>query len=104
MANASNAKTTATDASKLAASAAKSFEENTERLKELAATVTESNKANTLAAIENYEEAAKRFFEAQREIVGANQVEWVKETSATQLQFGEEVSNAWIKAARKLIK
>lgn len=79
-------------------------EENTERMKEFNSAVLDSSKAGSRMAIDNYERAAKSFFEMQRQLVSASRVEWVKQTSNTQIQFAEEVTNAWVKAARDLLK
>lgn len=91
-------------ATKIAEDAAKRFEDNTERLKEFNTAVTESSKAGSRVVIDNYENAAKSFFALQRQVVGSSDVEWVKTTSTTQIQFAEDVADAWLKAARKLLK
>ncbi|NUL48360.1 hypothetical protein F7P69_24580 [Cellulosimicrobium funkei] len=91
-------------ASKMAEEATKRFEENTERVKEFNSAVTETAKSNSRVVIDNYEKAAKSFFQMQRQIAGTSQVEWVKDTSSTQIQFAEEVADAWVKAARQLLK
>lgn len=91
-------------ASKMAEEATKRFEENTERVKEFNSAVTETAKSNSRVVIDNYEKAAKSFFQMQRQIAGNSQVEWVKDTSSTQIQFAEEVADAWVKAARQLLK
>lgn len=91
-------------ASKLAEEATKRFEENTERVKEFNTAVTESTKANSRVVLDTYEKAAKSFFDVQRQLAGASQVDWIKNTSNTQIQFAEEVAGAWVKAARELLK
>lgn len=91
-------------ANRMAEEATKRFEENTERAKEFNSAVTETAKSNSRAVIDNYEKAAKSFFQMQRQIAGNSQVEWVKDTSSTQIQFAEEVADAWVKAARQLLK
>lgn len=105
MAATTNATTNANQtATKMAEEATKRFEENTERVKEFNSAAAESSKAGTRVVVDNYEKAAKSIFEMQRELAGTSQVEWVKNTSNTQIQFAEEVTNAWVKAARQLIK
>lgn len=91
-------------ANKMAEEATKRFEENTERVKEFNSAVGETAKVNSRLVIDNYEKAAKSFFQMQRQLAGNSQVEWVKETSSTQIQFAEEVADAWVKAARQLLK
>lgn len=92
------------NAQKITDETTKRLEENAERMKEFASSVAESTKSNSALVIDNYENAAKSFFEAQRELASAQQVDWVKDASATQIQFAEEVTNAWVKAARQLLK
>lgn len=94
---------TADNTKKFTDEATKRVEESTERAKEFASAVTESTKTNSALVIDNYEQAAKSFFEAQRDLAESQQVDWVKDASATQIQFAEEVTNAWVKAARQLL-
>lgn len=100
--NATNA--TADQAKKMTEEATKRMEQNTERMKEFNSSVMESSKAGSRTVVDNYEKAAKSFFEMQRQIAGTSQVEWMKNTANTQIQFSEEVTNAWVKAARDLLK
>jgi hypothetical protein len=100
--NATNA--AADNANRMAEEATKRFEENTERMKEFNSAVAESTKAGSRTVVDNYEKAAKSFFEMQRQIAGTSQNEWMKNTANTQIQFSEEVTNAWVKAARELLK
>lgn len=91
-------------AMKVTDEATKSFEENAERVKAFNSSVVDSSKSGARAIVDSYETAAKNFFEMQRKLAEVNQVEWVKETSKTQIQFAEEVTDAWVKAARDLSK
>lgn len=100
--NATNA--TADQAKKMTEEATKRMEQNTERMKEFNSSVMESSKAGSRTVVDNYEKAAKSFFEMQRQIAGTSQVEWMKNTANTQIQFSEEVTDAWVKAARDLLK
>lgn len=98
------AATATTNASKIAEEATKNFEENAERVKEFNSVVTETTKSNSRLVVDNYEKAAKSFFDAQRELAKSNQVDWIKDTSATQIQLAEDITSAWVKAARELLK
>lgn len=98
---ADQAKATAT---RMAEEATKRFEENTERMKEFNSSVVETSKAGSRVVVDNYEKAAKSFFEMQRQVAGASQSPWVKDAAQTQIQFAEEVADAWVKAARELLK
>lgn len=91
-------------ATKMTEEATKSFEQNAERVKEFNSSVADSSKSGVRAIVDSYETAAKNFFDMQRKLADANQVEWLKDTSKTQIQFAEEVTDAWVKAARNLSK
>lgn len=92
------------DAQKFAEEATKRIEENTERVKEFNATVADATKTNGRLIVDSYEKAAKGVFDVQRQLIGNSQIDWVKNASATQIQFAEDVANAWVKAARELLK
>jgi hypothetical protein len=92
------------DATRMVEEATKRFEENTERMKEFSSAMMESSKSSGRVVVDNYETAAKSFFAMQRELAGTNQVDWIKDTANTQIQFAEEVTEAWVKAARDLMK
>ncbi len=92
------------NANRMAEEATKQFEENAERMKEFNSAVMETSKAGSRVVVDNYEKAAKSFFEMQRQMAGSSQSQWVKDTANTQIQFAEEVAEAWVKAARDLLK
>jgi hypothetical protein len=54
--------------------------------------------------VDTYQAAAKNLFDLQRQMVGAAQAAWVRDAATTQIQFAEDVTNAWAKAARALLK
>lgn len=89
---------------RMAEEAAKRFEENTERMKEFNSAAMETSKAGRRVVVDNYEKTAKSVFQMQRQMAGAAQNQWVKDTAHTQIQFAEDVADAWFKAARHLIK
>ncbi|QCU78858.1 hypothetical protein E7744_12510 [Citricoccus sp. SGAir0253] len=91
-------------ATKMAEEATRRMEENAERMKEFSSSMVESTKAGSRVAVDNYETAAKSVFEMQRQMAGTSRVEWMKDAAHTQIQFAEDVTNAWVKAARELLK
>ncbi len=82
----------------------KQFEENAARIQKFNAAITESSKAGTRAVVDQVETASKGLFDLQRKFAGEVKVDWVKETATTQIQFAEDVTKAWAKAARALVK
>ncbi|GAA4284940.1 hypothetical protein GCM10022261_24710 [Brevibacterium daeguense] len=92
------------DAAKMVEEATKRFEESTERMKEFTSAMMESSKTSGRVVVDNYETAANSIFSMQREMAGTSQVDWVRDTANTQIQFAEEVTGAWVKAARELLK
>ena len=88
-------------AQKLAEDASKQFEENAARVKEFNAGLVDSSKAAGRVGVDNYEKAAKSVLDLQRQIAGTSQVEWVKSVANTQIQFAEDLTAAWTKAARE---
>lgn len=94
----------AEETKKLSDDATKRFDENSQRIKEFNSTMAESSKAANRMALDHYETAVKNFFNVQRQLAGASQTDWVKNTADTQIQFGEQVTHAWITAARNLVK
>lgn len=80
------------------------FEQNAERIHAFNTAMLESSKAGSRAMVDQYENAAKGMFDLQRQMAGAAQVEWMKHTATAQIQFAEDVTAAWAKATRALIK
>lgn len=82
----------------------KQFEENAARIQEFNAAMAESSKAGTRAAVDQYETAAKGLFDLQRKLAGSAKSDWVKDAATAQIQFAEDVTAAWAKASRNLLK
>lgn len=99
MSTTTNAKT-----QKIADETTKQFEENAERMREFNANVLATSKSGARVVVDNYEKAAKSMFDLQRQIADSNRVEWVKDVANTQIQFVEDVTAAWTKASRDLLK
>lgn len=91
-------------ADKMAEEATKRIEENTARVKEFNSAVTETSKASSRVVVDNYEKASKSFYEMQRQVADSTQSDALKEAAKTQIEFAEGVTDAWVKAARKLLK
>jgi hypothetical protein len=96
--------TTTQTAQKLAEETTRQLEQGAERVKEFNAGLVESSKSATRVGVDNYEKAAKSVFDLQRQMAGTSQVEWVKSVANTQIQLAEDMTVAWTKAARELLK
>jgi hypothetical protein len=77
---------------------------NSERVQEVNSALVESSKAISRTLVDNYARAAKSLFGIQRQLAGTARVEWMKDAATTQIQFAEDVTDAWAKAARELLK
>lgn len=88
----------------MAEEATRQFEDSSARVKEFNANIVGNSKASGRLVVDNYEKAAKSVFELQRQIAGTSQVDWVKAVANTQIQFAEDMTTAWTKAARELLK
>lgn len=82
----------------------KRFEENTQRAKEFGSNLAGTAKSNSLSLVDNYENAAKSVFGFQRQFADAAQNDMVKQAASMQIKFAEDVTAAWVKAARALLK
>lgn len=91
-------------AERMTEEATRTFEASTKRFEELNVSAFESQKAMTRVSVDTYESAAKNIFEMQRQMVEASPVDWAKDAAKTQIQFAEDVTDAWTRAARKLLK
>jgi uncharacterized GH25 family protein len=88
----------------MAQEATRQFEDSSARVKEFSANIVGNSKASGRLVVDNYEKAAKSVFELQRQLAGNTQVEWVKDAAHTQIQFAEDITSAWTRAARQLLK
>lgn len=88
----------------MAEEANRQFEDSSARVKEFNANIVGNSKASGRLVVDNYEKAAKSVFELQRQIAGTSQVDWVKSVAHTQIQFAEDMTTAWTKAAREMLK
>lgn len=75
-----------------------------EHFQEFSAALAETTKAGGRVAVDTYEVAARSVLGLQRDLAGAAQVSWLREAATTQVRFAEDVTEAWTKAARALLK
>lgn len=89
---------------KAAQAALDNAEETVQRIREFNEKLIESTKASGRVALESYEKALKNMLEFQRSMAGSSQIEWVNTVASTQVQFVQDISEAYTRAARDLIK
>ncbi len=77
---------------------------NSARFREVNSVLLESSKAGSRVAVDTYTRAAKSFLQLQRQLVGTVRIQWVQDAATTQIQFADDVTDAWAKAARQLLK
>ena len=61
-------------------------------------------KATSRTVVDNSAKAARSLFQFQRQMAGAARAQWTRDAANTQIQFAEDVTEAWAKAARDLLK
>ncbi len=79
-------------------------EETIKRIREMNERMIESSKTSSLAALDAYEKALEHMLEFSQKVAGASQLDWVSALAATQAQFVQDISGAYVKAARDTLK
>jgi hypothetical protein len=82
----------------------KMAEQNSQRVTAFSSAMMDSSKAGSRVAVDTYAKAAKSLFAMQRQLAGITQIQWVKDAANTQIQFAEDITDAWAKAAHQLLK
>jgi predicted RNA-binding Zn ribbon-like protein len=92
------------NAQKAAQDALQSVEATVARIREFNEKLIETSKASGNVALDSYEKALKSMLDFQMQMATASQVEWVNTVASTQVQFVQDISDAYTKAARELLK
>ena len=92
------------NAQKAAQDALQSVEATVARIREFNEKLIETTKASGNVALDSYEKALKSMLDFQMQMAGASQVEWVNTVASTQVQFVQDLSDAYTRAARELLK
>jgi hypothetical protein len=79
-------------------------EETIKRIQEMNQRMIDSSKSAGRAALDAYEKALQSMVEFQEKVAGASQLDWVSALAAAHGQFIQDVSAAYIKAARESLK
>jgi hypothetical protein len=80
------------------------FEEAAERIREINERIMESAKKSGSASLDAYERALRSMADFQEKVGGASQIEWVSSIARAQADFTREMVDAYISAARTLLK
>jgi hypothetical protein len=79
------------------------YEDATQRIRDLNERLIESSKAAGLTTLDAYEKALKSLVDFEQKVAGASQLDWVSALSTTYATFVQDVSAAYTKAARDLL-
>jgi len=80
------------------------FEDAAKRIRELNERIIESSKAAGLTTLDAYEKALNSLVEFEQKVADASQLDWVSALASTYASFVQDVSTAYTKAARDLLK
>ena len=79
-------------------------EQANKQVRELGERATDTTRAFGQLALDAYERAVTNFVEFERKAADATPVEWVKAGIGAHASFVEEVSGAYVRAARSLLE
>lgn len=74
------------------------------RIREVNEKLIETAKASGHVALGSYEKALQSMLDFQKQMANASQVEWLNTLATTQVQFVQDLSDAYTRAARELLK
>lgn len=83
---------------------AKAAEEVVQRIRDLTERFIESAKAAGNQSLDAYEQSLRTLVEFQERAAGASQLDWVSNIAAAHAKFVQDVSAAYVSAAREMLK
>ena len=89
---------------KAAQEAMQTAEATIARIREFNEKLIDTAKASGNVALDSYEKALKSMLDFQKQMANSSQVEWLNTLATTQVQFVQDLSDAYTKAARDLLK
>jgi predicted RNA-binding Zn ribbon-like protein len=93
-----------TDFSSSATDATAAADAVVQRIRELNERFIESAKAAGNVSLDAYEKALQNLVEFQERAAGATQLEWVSTIASAHAKFVQDISNAYVSAAREMLK
>jgi len=79
-------------------------EEATQRIRELTERFIEAAKAAGNQSLDAYEQSLRSLVEFEERTAGASQLDWVSSIAAAHAKFVQDVSAAYVSAARNMLK
>lgn len=84
---------------------AASLDKTIARIREMNERLIESNRAAGRAALDAYEKALRSMVDFQERVArGGNQLDWISTLASAHAKFVEDISAAYVKAARDTVK
>jgi hypothetical protein len=90
--------------SNTAANATAATEEAVQRIRDLTERFIESAKTAGNVSLDAYEKSLQTLVEFQEKAAGASQLDWVSSLAAAHAKFVQDVSAAYVSAARDMLK
>ena len=83
---------------------AKAADESVQRIRDLTERFIESAKTAGNSSLDAYEQSLRTLVEFQERAAGASQLDWVSNIAAAHAKFVQDVSAAYVSAAREMLK
>ena len=80
------------------------FEDAARRIRELTERILDSAKQTGCESLDAYEKALESLVDFEQKAAGATQLDWVSAVANAHARFISEVSGAYVKASRELLK
>jgi predicted RNA-binding Zn ribbon-like protein len=93
-----------TDMGDAAANAGKATDEAVQQIRELTERFIESAKAAGNQSLDAYEQSLRTLVEFQERAAGASQLDWVTNLASAHAKFVQDVTAAYVSAAREMLK
>jgi len=93
-----------TPASDAAQSATQNFEEAAKRIRDLNERIIEQGRKAGLTYLDSYESTLNRLADFEEKVGQAGQIDWITELANAQAAFIRDVTAAYTRAARELLK
>jgi hypothetical protein len=81
-----------------------SMDEATERIRTLNEKIIESAKSTGGTTLEAYEKALTNILDFENKVAGASQIDWISSVAKAHTDFISDVTGAYTKAAREMLK
>jgi hypothetical protein len=87
-----------------ATTAVPGIEQTVANIREMNERLIESSKTAGTGALDAYEKALQGMLDFEQKVAGASQLDWVTALAETHVRFVQDLSGAYIKAARDSLK